>query len=138
MVQKDRESEQCSEIKDKNEEYEDRQGKALRKTVLVTGATGFLGQYLVKRLAGNYRVLALGRNREKGQRLEQLGAIFCPGDFTEGESCAEYFTGVEYVIHAGALSTVWGCREDFYQTNVWATARTVSYTHLTLPTNSRV
>lgn len=123
MVQKDREYEQCSEIKDKNEEYEDRQGKALRKTVLVTGATGFLGQYLVKRLAGNYRVLALGRNREKGQRLEQLGAIFCPGDFTEGESCAEYFTGVEYVIHAGALSTVWGCREDFYQTNVWATAR---------------
>ena len=43
MVQKDREYEQCSEIKDKNEEYEDRQGKALRKTVLVTGATGCLG-----------------------------------------------------------------------------------------------
>ena len=37
----------------------------MKDTVLITGATGFLGEYLVKRLAGRYRVLALGRNREK-------------------------------------------------------------------------
>ncbi len=47
-----------------------------KKTVLVTGATGFLGEYLVRRLVGKYRVLGLGRNVEKGKKLEELGAIF--------------------------------------------------------------
>lgn len=91
-------------------------------TVLVTGATGFLGEYLIRQLAGQYRVLALGRNREKGKLLEKWGAVFCPGDFTDRESCSKYFSGVRYVIHAGALSTVWGRWEDFYHTNVLGTA----------------
>ncbi len=36
-----------------------------QETVLVTGATGFLGEYVVKRLTGKYHVLAMGRNTEK-------------------------------------------------------------------------
>ena len=95
--------------------------KKNRETVLVTGATGFLGKYLVQRLTGEYRVLALGRNREQGQQLEAYGAVFCPGDFTDRKSCASYFEDVHYVIHAGALSTVWGKWEDFYKTNVLGT-----------------
>lgn len=94
---------------------------AQSETVLVTGATGFLGEYLVRRLAGRYRVLALGRNREKGRRLEAYGAVFCPGDFTRRESCVCYFKEADYVIHAGALSSVWGKWEDFYRTNVAGT-----------------
>ncbi len=92
-----------------------------KKTVLVTGATGFLGEYLTQRLTKRYRVLALGRNRERGKKLEEQGAVFCPGDFTRRESCARYFQGVDYVIHAGALSTVLGEWEDFYCTNVLGT-----------------
>lgn len=91
------------------------------ETVLVTGATGFLGEYLIRRLAGKYRVLALGRNREKGRRLEVYGAMFCQGDFTRRDSCACYFKEADYVIHAGALSSVWGRWEDFYRTNVAGT-----------------
>ena len=92
-----------------------------RQTILVTGATGFLGEYLVRRLVKEYRVLALGRNREKGRQLAAYGAVFCQGDFTDRESCASCFEGVDYVIHAGALSTVWGKWEDFYRTNVAGT-----------------
>ena len=95
--------------------------KSDKKTVLVTGATGFLGEYLIKRLTKRYRVLALGRNREKGKKLAAYGAVFCPGDFTRRESCARYFQGVDFVIHAGALSTVWGEWEEFYRTNVLGT-----------------
>jgi len=93
-----------------------------RETVLITGATGFLGEYLVRLLVREYHVRALGRNRKKGSALEQLGARFCQGDFTDERSCARYFEGVDYVIHAGALSTVWGEWEDFYKTNVAGTA----------------
>ncbi len=91
------------------------------KTVLVTGATGFLGKYLVRRLAGKYRVLGLGRNPEKGKELEKTGAVFCPGDFTDRKSCENYFKGVSYVIHGGARSSVWGRWEDFYRDNVKGT-----------------
>ncbi len=93
--------------------------------VLVTGATGFLGKYLTEQLlTEGYEVLALGRNKAAGEALEKMGATFCPGDFTDKEVCAPYFKGVDYVIHAGALSTVWGAWEDFYNTNVTGT-RTV-------------
>ncbi len=100
---------------------EGREGTDGREVVLVTGATGFLGEYLVRRLAGQYRVLALGRNMRKGRQLEELGAEFCQGDFTDEDSCRKYFRGVQYVIHGGALSTVWGKWEDFYKTNVLGT-----------------
>ena len=93
----------------------------MKHKVLITGATGFLGEYLIRRLTGKYRVLALGRNREKGRQLEKLGAEFCPGDFTDKKSCGHYFSEVNYVVHAGALSTVWGKWEEFYKTNVLGT-----------------
>lgn len=108
-------------IQDPGEGEEEKERADGRETVLVTGATGFLGEYLVRRLSGEYRVLALGRNQEKGKRLEELGAVFCQGDFTDEDSCSRYFRGVQYVIHGGALSTVWGEWEDFYNTNVLGT-----------------
>ena len=99
-----------------------------KKTVLVTGATGFLGEYVVRRLLPDYRVLAMGRNRERGAYLERLGARFCEADFTE-KRCARFFHGVDYVIHAGALSTVWGAWNDFYRTNAEGTARVARLCH---------
>ena len=81
------------ELLNKNEEQ-------LQETVLITGATGFLGEYLVRRLIKKYRVLALGRNQKRGKYLESLGAVFCPGDFTD-ESCADYFQG-------GSICHSWG------------------------------
>lgn len=91
----------------------------MNEKVLVTGATGFLGKYLTEQLLSKgYTVYALGRNKKAGTILEGMGAIFCEGDFTKTESCEKYFSGVDYVIHAGALSTVWGRWEDFENINV--------------------
>lgn len=77
-----------------------------------------MGEYVVRRLVKEYQVFAMGRNAEQGRTLEQMGAVFCPGDFTEEDQCRPYFAGMDYVIHAGALSTPWGDWQDFYQTNV--------------------
>lgn len=90
--------------------------------VLVTGATGFLGEYLVKQLLSDgYQVFALGRKEEAGKKLEGLGAIFCKADFTNQKECEPYFVEMDYVVHAGALSTVWGSWESFYNANVLGT-----------------
>lgn len=95
----------------------------MKKRVLVTGATGFLGGYLVDELNKHgYEVLAFGRNRNKGIALEREGVVFYEGDFTKSEDLRPLFEkGINLVVHAGALSTVWGAWQDFYETNVLGT-----------------
>ena len=40
--------------------------------VLVTGATGFLGKYIIDELMENgYEIIAMGRNEEIGKSLEK-------------------------------------------------------------------
>ena len=92
------------------------------KKVLVTGATGFLGKYVVEELSQQgYQVRAFGRNRKVGQSLENSSVAFFQGDLTKQENLARACQGMDMVVHAGALSTVWGPWEDFYQTNVLGT-----------------
>lgn len=95
--------------------------------VLVTGATGFLGKYLVQQLIEKgYEVYALGRNETAGKKLNEMGANFCKGDLTNKNECSKYFKNMDFVIHAGALSTVWGKWEDFKKINVEGTRNVCS------------
>lgn len=90
--------------------------------VLVTGATGFLGKYVVKELvAEGYFVRAFGRNEAVGQSLVSDQVEFFKGDLSSKQAVEEACKGVEMVVHAGALSTVWGPWESFYQANVLGT-----------------
>ena len=92
------------------------------KTVLVTGATGFLGKYVVEELVDHgYLVRAFGRNRKVSYSLENSSVSFFKGDLTKADDVLEACKGMDMVVHAGALSTVWGPWEDFYQANVLGT-----------------
>lgn len=92
------------------------------KTVLVTGATGFLGKYVVDELVEHgYQVRAFGRNSKVGRSLENSSVSFFQGDLTKADDVLEACKGMDLVVHAGALSTVWGPWEDFYQANVLGT-----------------
>lgn len=87
--------------------------------VLVTGATGFLGGYIIDRLAqDNIEIVAMGRNKKRGMELIQANVTFFQGDFVNMKDVRKAMKGVTHVIHAGALSTVWGKWDDFYRTNV--------------------
>ena len=88
------------------------------KNILITGATGFLGKYLVKEFSKDHNVYAMGRNTSKRKELESLGATFCECDFTNKKECEIFFKDIDYVVHSGALSTVWGSWDDFYNINV--------------------
>ena len=92
------------------------------KKVLVTGATGFLGKYVVEELVEHgYQVRAFGRNSKIGRSLENTSVSFFQGDLTNAEDVSEACKGMDLVVHAGAPSTVWGPWEDFFQANVLGT-----------------
>ena len=92
------------------------------KKVLVTGATGFLGKYVIEELSQQgYQVRAFGRNCKVGQSLENSLVSFFQGDLTKPEDLMKACQGMDMVVHAGALSTVWGSWQDFYQANVLGT-----------------
>lgn len=74
------------------------------KTVLVTGATGFLGGALAMRLAQEgVSVRALARRPEKGDFLRAASHIeIVQGSINDAERMAEVSQGCDYVFHSAA------------------------------------
>lgn len=91
------------------------------RTVLVTGASGFLGSRAVAALSENgCTVRAFVRSTSHIDHLRLPGVTVCYGDVADLESLKAAFDGVDYVIHAaadtmgteegGRLSTIEGTR----------------------------
>jgi 2-alkyl-3-oxoalkanoate reductase len=73
------------------------------KSVLVTGASGFLGKFIVRELVKqNYQVRALIRNTSNIHNIQHLDIDFYYGDISDSSSIGRSFDGVDYVIHAAA------------------------------------
>ncbi|WP_409343534.1 NAD-dependent epimerase/dehydratase family protein [Paenibacillus sp. MBLB4367] len=89
---------------------------------LVTGATGFLGGALARRLAGmGWEVTAAGRNKAEGALLAKQGIRFQPLDLQDEDAVIRACRDQDYVFHSGALSSPWGRYADFYESNVLGT-----------------
>lgn len=90
--------------------------------VCVTGATGFLGKYVVELLTEKgFKINAFGRNAVKGTELENEHVTFIKGNLESLRDVSKAVRGCEYVVHAGALSSAWGAEKDFYNANVKGT-----------------
>lgn len=96
-------------------------------TVLVTGATGFIGRHLVESLIEEgYNVRALVRSLEKGKQLEEKGVELHKGDITIPETLKNIGSGVDFVFHLAALMKFHGAKwEDLYKINVMGTENLV-------------
>ncbi|HTJ47146.1 MAG TPA: NAD-dependent epimerase/dehydratase family protein [Kofleriaceae bacterium] len=89
-------------------------------TVLVTGATGFIGRRLVARLAKDgHRVRALVLPGEDAAGL--AGVDVSRGDVTDPESVAHAVRGAGRVYHLAAVVGDWGDEERFERINVGGT-----------------
>lgn len=92
---------------------------------LVTGAGGFLGQYIVEQLlARGDRVRALVRRKHPA--LEALGAECVHGDVRELTDVIRACRGVEVVFHAAAVAGIWGPWKQFYDINSLGTNNVIS------------
>ena len=84
-------------------------------TILVTGATGFVGQAIVRELRVQGRdVRALVREPSRASRLENWSVELATGDVTDAASVAAAARGCSHVVHLVAIPR--GSKADFEQT----------------------
>ncbi len=90
--------------------------------VLVTGATGFLGGYVVEELRiHGHEVIAAARNGSDTSRLERSGIAKRPFDLAQPEGMTEAVRGMDAVVHLAAYYTFTGQKELYRKLNVDAT-----------------
>lgn len=88
--------------------------------IIVTGATGFLGGALTRRLkALGINVLALGRDRARLGALNALGVRTVALDLSASATLPDI--EADAIVHCAALSSPWGSHTSFHSANVVGT-----------------
>lgn len=76
----------------------------MRRSIAITGATGFVGSMLLKRLAAaDWRVRALVRPGSLHKRPDCGGAEWVPGDLEDGESLRRLVSGADTIVHCAGV-----------------------------------
>jgi nucleoside-diphosphate-sugar epimerase len=87
---------------------------------LVTGASGFLGSYIVEHLVAR-RDQVRAYCRGDPEELRRLGVEIVPGDLRDRDRTIAACEGVDTVFHVGGVSGIWGPWRYYYETNTLGT-----------------
>jgi UDP-glucose 4-epimerase len=99
--------------------------------IIVTGATGFVGRYLVDHLVkAGEKVIAAGRSRKHDAFFEELGVPFVQLDVSNPDSFSALPAGpVKAFIHLAAFipDSLQDTRDIFIRTNTLGTFYALEY-----------
>jgi len=91
-------------------------------TILITGASGFLGGRLAQLLAAQHaEVAVLARPTAALSHLDNLPIRILQGDLTDPASLRAAVQGITHIFHCAACSTDWAPWDTYYQANVVGT-----------------
>lgn len=94
----------------------------MKKRILITGATGFLGFRTTEALAEKEdveQIIAAGRTLRKEATVFSEKVEYSLGDLQDMDYVHSLFAkGITHIIHCAALSSPWGKYQEFYQANV--------------------
>ena len=96
--------------------------------ILITGATGFIGSFIVEEAIGNgFEVWAAVRKTSSRKYLQEPGINFIELDFGNEEKLKEQLKGhtFDYVVHAAGVTKCLHS-EDFFRTNTEGTKNLVN------------
>lgn len=94
----------------------------MKKTkILITGAGGFLGSYIARKLATNEDYEVYSFSRSHYPKLDQWKVEQRHGDLKNFSDVKAALLGMDAVIHTASQVGMWGRYEDFYATNVTGT-----------------
>jgi len=106
----------------------------MSRTIVITGATGFIGGVLAKRLSSpEYRVRALVRSASYNKRPQDIEVDWVTGDLDNIESLQQLVDGADAIVHCAG--TVRGAvQNDFDKVNVDGVAQLVKVAAQLSPT----
>jgi dihydroflavonol-4-reductase len=83
--------------------------------IFVTGATGFIGTHLIKRLAQTeHEAICLVRPTSNVEKLEKLGVTLVLGDVTDSQSVLEGMKGCDWVMNLANIHSFWERDRSLY------------------------
>lgn len=97
---------------------------AMSKNILVTGATGFIGQHLVRSLIEkNHNVRIFVRDEGKARKIFGVKVEYKAGDISEAEKIKESLEGIDLVYHLAAIrgENRQLSKEDYFKNNILPT-----------------
>ena len=92
----------------------------MRPTVAVTGATGFIGPHVVRRLSADWQVRILTRRPLDPAQIGAIEAVH--GDLDDQASLRRLLEGVDAVVHVAGLIKA-RTREAFFRANAGSVGR---------------
>jgi dihydroflavonol-4-reductase len=97
-------------------------------TTLVTGATGFIGSHVARKLvASGKSVRALARPGSRRQALDDVAVEWVEGDLRDAASLDRALSGVREVFHVAADYRLWSRHpREIYESNVNGTRNLLS------------